>query len=225
MKMKTRLKQILALAVFFTLTAKLEILAQPNPPLVDPGTAGQYAIYTAAHRLSPGNGSNVVFLVINDSNFYVYFPTNTALFLYITTNNFTTFTSTTINNTTLNVSGKASVKYFVLTNQVAYIPQAWSGPSNTLDLTLTTGAAHYTYSTVTPVRITGLSFDSGYVEDSILAITNAATTNITITASSGFKFPATDTQAGSYTLTNGDYAEILVDYHNGPSNLIIRAFH
>ncbi len=221
--MKSLVKTTLALAA--GLAAVLEIQAQPIPPLVDAGTAGQYAIYIATHRLGPGNGSNVVFLVITDNNFYTYLSTNVAFNTYITTNNFTTFTSTTVNSTTLNVNGKASVSYFVLTNQVAYIPKVWSGPSNVLDLSLSTGANQWTYSTVTPVRLTGLTFDAGYVEDGMLGITNSATTNITITAAAGFKLPVTDTQGGSYTLTNGDYAEILVDYHAGPSNLVIRSWH
>lgn len=144
----------------------------------------------------------------------------------ITTNVYAqTINATTNNVTYLSVSGKAKVSYFEVTNQVAYIPHTWAGPTNSVDMTLTTGAAHYTYSTVTPIRITGIVKDSGYIESTIVAISNDASTNVTATFAAGFKFPETDTQNGTYTFTNGNYYEILLDYHNGVSNAIVRGWH
>lgn len=159
-----------------------------------------------------------------NTTFVQSFITNSLFNTYISTNVFNTFFATTINSTTLNISGKASVKYFVLTNQVAYVPQAWSGPTNILDLSLTTGAEEWTYTTFTPVRISGLAFDTGYVERGLLSVTNASTTNITITFVGGFKTPVNDSSS-TYTVTNGDYAEILVEYRNGPSNQVTRVWH
>lgn len=157
---------------------------------------------------------------------YVLLSTNGIPVWGIGFNNVTinTISSTTINSTTIKVSGNASVKYLVVTNQLAYIAQPWSGPTNVLDLSLSTGAEEWTYSTVTPVKISGLVFDTGYVERGLLSVTNAATTNITITFVGGFKTPVTDSSS-SYTVTNGDYAEILVEYRNGPSNQVTRVWH
>ncbi len=170
-----------------------------------------------------------------DTNFSTNIYSTTINATTITNNTFVTTnvtvydsvtiqTNLTVNNN-VSVKGKGTFNYFVVTNQTAYLPHSWSGPSNALDLTLASGSQEWEYSTFTPVRITGISADSGYVERAVLGITNSSTTNITITGVAGIRFPASDTQAGSYTLTNGDFAEFLIEFRNGKTNAVIRTWH
>lgn len=82
-------------------------------------------------------------------------------------------------------------------NGIVESTNAWAGPTNIVDLHIYSQF----YKTVTPVSITGwTNEDPNYQGSAILDITNAATTNVTMTLASTV---TTDDGARSYTITNG----------------------
>jgi hypothetical protein len=92
-------------------------------------------------------------------------------------------------------------------------PNAWAGPTNTIDLNVAVhnnGDLYYT--TFTPVSVTGFANKNLLVQTATLSVFNGASTNVTMTLPPSL---LTRDGARSYTLTNGQLFIISFRYHAG----------
>lgn len=96
-----------------------------------------------------------------------------------------------------NVWGGSNYFPLLYVNGIKYGTNLWLGPTNVIDLNL----ASQSYKTFTPISINGWSNVSpAFVGATVLTITNAATTNITMTLNTSI---TTDDGGRAYVVTNG----------------------
>jgi len=133
----------------------------------------------------------------------------------------TTINSTTINSTTINVNGKAQFNQIVITNGFFAQTNLWSGPTNTVDVSI----YDQEYQTVTPVQFGGIINSSNSFGGEVkMTIKNAAASNITATAVNGFIFANGDT---SETITNGHRGVFWINHDpalGGQTNIVFQHF-
>lgn len=125
------------------------------------------------------------------------------------------------------IIGTNNVNYMPVTNLLVFMQGAqmtnlWAGPTNLLDLRY----GWLKYIANTPCQVTGITnkvrVPYGIAAHSLLTITNASSSNITIYVP-GF---ATGDGARSYIITNGTRAKLSFEWDpNGDTNLVFRLFY
>ncbi len=210
--MKTRDK-IIVLAAIGLAVFSVKLQAQPTPGNILPGTAGNSAIYYNTRSIGP-SGSNVVVM-----NFFI--TTNNVDYFIVNTNTFITFLSTVLFSQTVNVAGKAQLNYLILTNGIGYYTNVWSGPSNTVDMALSS-PYDLNYASFTACQLSGIAGKSNQItSEKLLSIQNLSATNFDVTLANGF----TDGDfATSHTITNGTVGVFWLRYtpQPGRTNVIFR---
>jgi hypothetical protein len=122
-------------------------------------------------------------------------------------------TYTTINSTTINVSGKATLSIVntlstAATNGFFVFTNTWANyPTGTVDMSIQDQA----FRTYTPMSITGLINRSNIVEETvIMSVTNAADTNCLLTLAAGISLPQRTNQVA---VSNASRATLTLRYH------------
>ncbi len=119
-------------------------------------------------------------------------------------------------NVVLNLN-KATVTNLLIYQGYSLATNAWAGPSNTLPLHL----GRQRYVTFTPISVTGYtSLSNASAEPVLLAISNAASTNVLAT----FVGVTSGNYTNQYTISNASTAKIWFEYDpSGPdTNLVFR---
>jgi len=161
----------------------------------------------------------------------VYNITNVSeLNTYITTNVFNTFTattvtnvtlysttinSTTVNSTTMNVSGKAQINTLIITNGVGYYTNVWSGPSNVVDMSLSS-PYDLNYVSLTPCAITGFIGKSNQItSEKLLQLYNSSASNWNVTTVAGLVLSAGGVITNTVTVSNATVGVFWLRYSPG----------
>lgn len=112
--------------------------------------------------------------------------------------------------------------WIILTNGMVIAEASWGGPTNFVLCGLTN---RYYYIANTPCAITNLVawLSSGFENHAVLEITNASSSNITITVHTPIRIPVEDASR-SYTLTNGNVMACSLEVATMGSNSVLRAF-
>ena len=99
---------------------------------------------------------------------------------------------------------------------------SWAGATNTLPMSL----SWQRYTAWTPCSITGITGKGAtgtYVDSTLLTITNASTTNITLYLAAGIR---TGDGLGEYTISNATIGKLSVEYAPSPeTNAVFRLFY
>lgn len=144
-------------------------------------------------------------------NNFLQFITNNFLYTTNFYSDYATNSYLTVQNT-FNVSGKATLNVVntlstTATNGFFVVTNAFSGPTNTVDLSVEDQG----YQTFTPFSVTGvINKSNNVVQTVIMSFTNGASTNVLGTLASGIVIPQRTNQVA---LSNNSMATLTLRYH------------
>ena len=154
----------------------------------------------ASNQVVQWNGSawvpaDVSQIISNVTLVSVYSTSNFVNYSFLTN-----ITAVTINSTTINVSGKATLNQIIITNGIFSATNTWAGPTNTVNMSV----YEQNYVTVTPCNFSGfINYSNSLASQVFLQIANNASTNITVTWPAALVMNVAGALGSSATITNG----------------------